>query len=292
MMQTQKPSSTEANVDCRDVALQLLKMALGGRHMPTPGHASNTHLAVETAMPKTAEHDRSSLHPFVAHWAPPATPVSEIVHLLENQAASLQQRVLQQAQSNLQATHCLTTLCTGCITTARQLPVDSSEQVHQWQLLAQFLDMLDAYVSQLKSLTASKVPEVMPKHTQKRVRTKLQGTVHTLSFSLDDADERGLGVGDADAMQPELLALACVTGDADRQEKCNWAHIKSICNMACRRVLCLMTLSKGCLCHLDLPPQLAYNPAKGQVQLTKATFDMSCMIMQCIALQVICSSAC
>ena len=227
-MQTQKPSSTEANVDCRDAALQLLKMALGSRHMPTPDHASETHLAVERAMPKSAEHNRSSLHPFLAHWAPPATSVSEFAHPHENQAASLQQRVLQQAQSHLQATHCLTTLCTGCVATARQLAADSSEQVHQWQLLAQFLDILDAYVSQLKSLTASQVPEVMPKHTQKRVRTKLQGTVHTLSFSLGDADERGLSVGDADAMQPELLALAGVTGEADRQGKCNWAHIQSI----------------------------------------------------------------
>lgn len=208
-------TATSEFVDCREAALHVLSIALGNKLESQTSDATNTHLTVQDDTPTQGSLD--SVHPLLAQWLPLSTPTSTSSHPHEDQAVDLHQRVLQQAQTQLQALHCFTQICTKCVATAAKLPAQGNEQKHQWHLLAQYLCIFDTYISQLHFTAEDAVFTDKPKQTHKRVQTHLRGEVHTLSFTLNDEDEAGLIIDDATLIQPELLTLARATGEADRQ---------------------------------------------------------------------------
>ena len=208
-------TATSEFVDCREAALHVLSIALGNKLGSENSDATNTHLTVQDDTP--IQNSLDDVHPLLAQWLPLSIPSSTSSHPQGVQAVDLHQRVLQQAQTQLQALHCFTQLCTNCVGRATKLPAQCTEQKHQWHLLAQHLHIFDTYVSQLHFTAADAVPTDKPNQTHRRVQTQLRGEVHTLSFTLNDEDEAGLNIEDATAIQPDLLALTRATGEADRQ---------------------------------------------------------------------------
>ena len=203
-------------IDCREAALHVLSIALCCDKLSSEtGEASDIHLPVQDDDTQQSKHQ--NVHPMLAQWLPSSTPTSISSHPHGAHAADLHRRVLQQAQTQLQALHCFTQLCAKHVATAAKLPAQGSKRSYHWHLLAKCLHMFETYVSQLQLPVADAVPTDEPKRVQKQVRTQLRGEVHTLRFTLNDEDAAGLIVDDAAAIQPDLLALARATGEADRQ---------------------------------------------------------------------------
>lgn len=201
-------ASRNAANDAKDAALELLRLAFGSNRMPDS--RPSTGVTQPTA---PASHGSSTPHPLLMHWLPATTPTSEIASPNRDQSPDLHLQLLQQAQSQLHATHSLTELCQMSVHEARKLPANSNKQVQQWRLLAELLGICNEFVSQLQ-FQAPKRKSTQP---QKKVRTKLRGTVHTLSFTMNDDAEAGWTSDDAEPVQSALLSLAQATGEADRQ---------------------------------------------------------------------------